>query len=123
MTLMLRHNPLCVQRLFASSAEHGLTPEEDRQRWDGLVVSPLIVLGLLCLLCCTLGGLLGWELAVEGGGSIGGWRALLLRFAAQNSIWGWLGEGSSRGTEERPCHCNHFVLYLRESACWHVMGA
>lgn len=38
MTLALRHNPGLVQRLFASSAEHGLSEEEHREKWDDIVV-------------------------------------------------------------------------------------
>ncbi len=39
LTLMLRHNPICVQQLFASSADHGLSEEEVPLKWDAVAVS------------------------------------------------------------------------------------
>ncbi|GAB4818491.1 hypothetical protein N2152v2_005537 [Parachlorella kessleri] len=45
LTLMLRHNPICVQQLFASSADHGLSEEEVPLKWDavaaGMAMSPV----------------------------------------------------------------------------------
>ena len=39
MMLMLRYKPACVQQLFASSAEHGLSEAEAQDKWDGIAVS------------------------------------------------------------------------------------
>lgn len=51
MSLMLRHNSACVTELFASSANHDLSEEEQRDKWDALVVrrDPWVVWRALCV--------------------------------------------------------------------------
>jgi hypothetical protein len=60
LAVVLVHNPTLLQHLMAINLAPGVTEEEEREKWDALVVSLLSVLSLLGMLSLLSLLGLGW---------------------------------------------------------------